>query len=35
VSNGSPNLGTWQQIACVNLDSRTRDREIIVTVFGD
>lgn len=35
VSNGSPDLGTWQQIACVNLDSRTREREIIVTVFGD
>ncbi|MFY9737245.1 MAG: secondary thiamine-phosphate synthase enzyme YjbQ [Rhodoplanes sp.] len=35
VSNGGPNLGTWQQIACVNLDSRTREREIIVTVFGD
>ena len=35
VSNGSPDLGTRQQIACVNLDSRTRERKIVVTVFGD
>jgi secondary thiamine-phosphate synthase enzyme len=35
VSNGSPDLGTWQQIAVVNLDSRERERKVIVTVFGD
>jgi secondary thiamine-phosphate synthase enzyme len=35
VSNGSPDLGTWQQIAVVNLDSRGRERKVIVTVFGD
>jgi secondary thiamine-phosphate synthase enzyme len=35
VSNGNPDLGTWQQIAVVNLDSRPRERKVIVTVFGD
>jgi secondary thiamine-phosphate synthase enzyme len=35
VSGGSPDLGTWQQIAIVNLDTRQRERKVIVTVFGD
>ncbi len=35
ISNGSLDLGTWQQIALVNLDSRQRERKVIVTVFGD
>ena len=34
VSNGSPDLGTWQQIAVLNLDTRTRERRVIVTVLG-
>jgi thiamine phosphate synthase YjbQ (UPF0047 family) len=35
VSNGKPDLGTWQNIAVVNLDSRAREREIVVTIFGE
>jgi secondary thiamine-phosphate synthase enzyme len=35
VSNGSLDLGTWQQIAVVNFDTRTRERKVIVTVFGE
>lgn len=35
VSDGKLDLGTWQQIAVVNLDSRPREREVIVTVMGD
>jgi secondary thiamine-phosphate synthase enzyme len=35
VSDGRLDLGTWQQIAVVNLDSRPREREIVVTVFGE
>ena len=35
VSNGSPDLGTWQRIAVVNLDSRERERKVIVTVVGE
>jgi secondary thiamine-phosphate synthase enzyme len=32
---GKPDLGTWQQIAVVNLDNRSRDRAVVVTVFGE
>lgn len=35
VSDGKLDLGTWQQIAVVNLDSQPREREVIVTVMGD
>lgn len=35
VSNGEPVLGTWQQIAFVELDTRGRNRSLIVTIFGD
>jgi secondary thiamine-phosphate synthase enzyme len=35
ISDGKLDLGTWQQIAVVNLDSQPREREVIVTVMGD
>lgn len=35
VTDGKLDLGTWQQIAVVNLDSQPREREVIVTVMGD
>ena len=35
VTNGKPDLGTWQQIAVVNLDNRPRDRTVVVTVYGE
>ena len=28
-------LGTWQNIVVVNLDNRVREREIVVTIFGE
>lgn len=35
VSDGKLDLGTWQQVAVVNLDSQPREREVVVTVMGD
>ncbi|MFH1788856.1 MAG: secondary thiamine-phosphate synthase enzyme YjbQ [Candidatus Altiarchaeota archaeon] len=35
VSDGKPVLGTWQQIAFLELDTRGRDRRIIVKVVGE
>lgn len=35
VTDGKPDLGTWQQIAVVNLDNRPRDRTVVVTVYGE
>jgi secondary thiamine-phosphate synthase enzyme len=35
VTDGKLNLGTWQQIAVVNLDNRPRDRTVVVTVVGE
>ena len=35
VTNGSPNLGTWQQIIVCDFDDRPREREITVTVLGE
>ena len=35
VTDGKLNLGTWQQIAVVNLDNRPRDRTVVVTVYGE
>lgn len=35
VTAGKPELGTWQQIAVVNLDNRPRDRAVVVTVCGE
>ncbi len=28
-------VGTWQQVVMLDLDVKPRDREIVVTVFGD
>lgn len=35
VSNGKPVLGTWQQIVFLELDTRGRDRKIVVKVVGE
>jgi len=35
VKEGRLMLGTWQSIMVVNFDTRTRDREVIVTIVGD
>ncbi len=35
ITRGKPDLGTWQRIAVINLDNRAREREVVVTVFGD
>ena len=35
VSEGSPVLGTWQQIFHLECDVRPRTREIVVTVIGE
>lgn len=35
VSGGEPVLGTWQQIALVDFDNRSRQRRIVVTVMGE
>lgn len=35
ISNGSPILGTWQQIFHLECDIKPRRREIVVTVLGD
>jgi secondary thiamine-phosphate synthase enzyme len=35
VRNGLLVLGTWQSILLANFDSKTRDREVIVTVIGE
>ncbi|MBC7074039.1 YjbQ family protein [Candidatus Parcubacteria bacterium] len=34
IENGKLVLGTWQQIVFVDFDSREREREIFVKVFG-
>ena len=34
VANGSPVLGTWQQIFHLECDIKPRQREIVVTVMG-
>ncbi|MHA1268605.1 MAG: secondary thiamine-phosphate synthase enzyme YjbQ [Candidatus Helarchaeota archaeon] len=34
-SNSSLTLGTWQQICFVELDTRSRNRKLIITVIGD
>lgn len=33
--NGSPCLGTWQQVVLVDFDDRPRNREVIVQLVGD
>lgn len=35
INNGEPLLGTWQQIVFVELDTRGRNRKILITVVGD
>ena len=35
VTEGLPNLGTWQQIVLCDFDDRGRTRDITVTVTGD
>jgi secondary thiamine-phosphate synthase enzyme len=35
VAKGEPLLGTWQQIAFIELDTRGRERKLIITVVGD
>jgi secondary thiamine-phosphate synthase enzyme len=34
IENGKLILGTWQQVVLINFDSREREREVIVKVFG-
>lgn len=34
VENGKAVLGTWQQVVLVDFDSRPREREVLVKVFG-
>jgi len=33
--NGEPVLGTWQQIAFVELDNKNRDRKLVIQVMGE
>ena len=35
VIDGAPVLGTWQQVVFLELDTRGRERKLIVTVTGD
>jgi secondary thiamine-phosphate synthase enzyme len=35
VTDGAPNLGTWQQIILCDFDERPREREVTVTVVGE
>ncbi|MCD6403394.1 MAG: YjbQ family protein [Candidatus Aenigmarchaeota archaeon] len=35
VKNGRLEIGTWQQVMVLELDTRPREREIIVTVVGE
>jgi secondary thiamine-phosphate synthase enzyme len=35
VANGKLILGTWQQVALVELDTRPRKREIVIQVIGE
>ena len=34
-SEGSPLLGTWQQIVLVDFDNRPRTRRVIVQIIGE
>ncbi len=34
-SDGSPLLGTWQQIVLVDFDNRSRTRRVIVQIIGE
>ena len=35
VAKGEPVLGTWQQIIHLECDAKPRNREIVVTVYGE
>lgn len=35
VNNNEPILGTWQQIVFLELDTRGRERKVLITVLGD
>jgi secondary thiamine-phosphate synthase enzyme len=35
VTDGKPNLGTWQQIVHLECDTRGRQRTVVLTVSGD
>jgi secondary thiamine-phosphate synthase enzyme len=35
VTDGKPNLGTWQQIVHLECDIRARERNVVLTVSGD
>jgi secondary thiamine-phosphate synthase enzyme len=35
VTDGRPNLGTWQQIVHLECDVRARQRSVVLTVSGD
>jgi secondary thiamine-phosphate synthase enzyme len=35
VRNGSPRLGTWQQVVFIDNDTRPRTRELFVTISGE
>ena len=35
VNNGEPVLGTWQQIVFLEMDTRGRERKILITIVGD
>jgi secondary thiamine-phosphate synthase enzyme len=35
IRNGSPRLGTWQQVIFIDCDTRSRTRELFVTIIGE
>jgi secondary thiamine-phosphate synthase enzyme len=35
VTDGKPNLGTWQQIVHMECDIRVRERTVVLTISGD
>ncbi|MDJ0274958.1 MAG: secondary thiamine-phosphate synthase enzyme YjbQ [Nitrososphaerota archaeon] len=35
VSGGRPILGTWQQVVLLELDTRPRERSLVITVMGE
>lgn len=35
VGEGKPILGTWQQVVLVELDTRPRNRKVVVTIIGE
>jgi secondary thiamine-phosphate synthase enzyme len=35
VAGGRPLLGTWQQVVLIELDTRPRERSLLITVMGE